>query len=158
MQLSIENHTYSETIDLVQPRSVLARESATSPIYEPKTSNGQDLTGRHTSSLIPSCVNESFKFTAECHATTLFAAASSSEAARHPHRDFTSHPSTSTSLTSSAVVMNAAIAMPTAVMASRVGGIAAKSSVKQLRRASAKSVAPVRCVVKASATNEVRVR
>jgi len=76
MQLSIENHTYSETIDLVQPRSVLARESATSPIYEPKTSNGQDLTGRHTSSLIPSCVNESFKFTAECHATTLFAAAS----------------------------------------------------------------------------------
>ena len=54
--------------------------------------------------------------------------------------------------------MNAAIAMPTAVMASRVGGIAAKSSVKQLRRASAKSVAPVRCVVKAAAPTEVRVR
>ena len=157
MQLSIENHTYSETIDLVQPRSVLARESATSPIYEPKTSNGQDLTGRHTSSLIPSCVNESFKFTAECHATTPFAAASSSEAARHP---------TATRI----APFDEYLAN---VVSSRNerrhryayrghglprGSLAAKLFVKQLRRASAKSVAPVRCVVKASATNEVRVR
>lgn len=55
--------------------------------------------------------------------------------------------------------MNAAIATPNAALASRVGGIAAKTSVKQLRRASGlPTVAPLRTrnVVKAAASSEVR--
>jgi len=55
--------------------------------------------------------------------------------------------------------MNAAIATPNAALASRVGGIAAKTSVKQLRRASGlPAVAPLRTrnVVKAAASSEVR--
>jgi hypothetical protein len=55
--------------------------------------------------------------------------------------------------------MNAALATPNAALASRVGGIAAKSSVKQLRRASGlPAVAPLRTrnVVKAAASSEVR--
>ena len=83
----------------------------------------------------------------------------SSDAASDSTRDFASRTSSLTPLPSKALAMNAAIATPNAALASRVGGIAAKSSVKQLRRASGlPAVAPLRTrnVVKAAASSEVR--
>ena len=83
----------------------------------------------------------------------------SSDAASDSTRDFASRTSSLTPLPSKALAMNAAIATPNAALASRVGGIAAKTSVKQLRRASGlPTVAPLRTrnVVKAAASSEVR--
>ena len=83
----------------------------------------------------------------------------SSDAASDSTRDFASRTSSLTPLPSKALAMNAAIATPNAALASRVGGIAAKTSVKQLRRASGlPAVAPLRTrnVVKAAASSEVR--
>ena len=72
-------------LDLVQS----PRESATSPMRSPKPERASsDWTSYVISD--PSCVNEA-SFTAECHATSLFAAASSSEAAR-PLPRLASHP------------------------------------------------------------------